>query len=369
MTETFPPEVNGVARTLRQLLRGLAGRGHQVQLVRPRQARPDRFHRREPWQQLLVRGLPLPFYRGLRFGLPSLLRLRRSWSSRPPDAVHIATEGPLGLGALFIAGRLGIPVMSSFHTNFHQYGRHYGYGVRFAIAYLRWFHNRTRRTLVPSQDVRDALARDGFLKLEILGRGVDGELFHPSRRSESLRSSWGADSETPVAVYVGRLAEEKNPDLLLRALEEFRRACPRGRTVLVGDGPAADRMRRLDSRSLFCGVRRGEDLARHYASADVMLSPSSTETFGNVVLEAMASGLPVLCFDYAAGRQVITPRRNGFLAAFGDDRAFLEETRTLAAMPMSELRALGRAARAPAPAPPGEGVVSEFETRRAAPNA
>ncbi|MEO1085884.1 MAG: glycosyltransferase, partial [Acidobacteriota bacterium] len=157
VTETFPPEVNGVARTLRQLCRGLVDGGHRLQLVRPRQP-SDPVD--APWTELLSPGVPIPLYPGLRFGLPVFRRLKRSWVDAPPDVIHIATEGPLGLHALRLGFKLGIPVLSTFHTNFHQYGAHYGYGVRLAISYLRWFHNKTRGTLVPAPDVARVLQDD-----------------------------------------------------------------------------------------------------------------------------------------------------------------------------------------------------------------
>ena len=359
VTETFPPEVNGVARTLRQLAQGLVSRGHDLQLVRPRQDEDQESAAR--WRQLLTPGVPIPFYPGLRFGLPSYIRLMRSWRETRPDVVHIATEGPLGLAALWAAARLGVPVMSSFHTNFHQYGKHYGYGMRLAIGGLRWFHNRTRRTLVPSPDVRDMLSADGFERLDLLGRGVDGELFHPSRRSTELRARWGAKDQTPVALYVGRLAEEKNPELCIRAFEAFRRARPDALTVVVGDGPAGPAMRSKDPTTLFCGMRREEDLATHYASADVLISPSLTETFGNVVLEAMSSGLPVLSFDYAAGRRLVHSGDNGILVPFGETGKFIEKAAELATMGTDRLREMGKMARITAEEQSWDGIVGRFE--------
>ncbi|MEM1182039.1 MAG: glycosyltransferase family 1 protein [Acidobacteriota bacterium] len=357
VTETFPPEVNGVARTLRQLCRGLVSQGHDLQLVRPKQ--PGDPHADAGWSQLLSPGVPIPLYPGLRFGLPVFRRLRRSWLEDRPDVIHIATEGPLGLHALRLAFKLEVPVLSTFHTNFHQYGAHYGYGVRLAISYLRWFHNKTRGTLVPAPDVAQVLTDDGFERVGVLGRGVDGDLFHPAKRSQELRASWGAGPETPVAIYVGRLAEEKNLGLCARAFAAFRKARPGAITVAVGDGPAADGMKRDDPATHFAGMRRGDDLAAHYASADVMISPSTTETFGNVVLEAMSAGLPVLTYDYAAGAQLVSAE-NGVLVPFDDSERFLTEAERLATRPVAELNALGVKARATAEEQSWGAIVNRF---------
>lgn len=216
VSETFPPEVNGVANTLGRLCQGLRERGHRLQLVRPRQA-DDTAPNDD--QLLLTRGWPLPGYAGLQWGQSSLHKLLRRWQRNRPDVLYIATEGPLGLSALRAARRLGIPVVSGFHTNFQQYSDHYGFGLltRLLTGYLRWFHNRSRLTLVPSPSQRLELQRRGFERLELLARGVDGQLFHPARRSAALRAEWGLGEDEIAVLHVGRLAAEKNLQLLTRA--------------------------------------------------------------------------------------------------------------------------------------------------------
>lgn len=379
VTETFPPEVNGVARTLRELVRGLAARGHEVLVVRPRQP-SDRVARdgagsdrpatgseadaTDPgWWEELVPGLPIPSYPGLRFGLSARRRLSRIFDRFRPDVVHVATEGLLGLSALGAADRASIPVVSSFHTNFHHYGQFYGYGrlAKPLVRYLRWFHNRTRRTLVPAEDVRAALAIEGFERLDLLSRGVDTKLFDPARRDQALRHHWGAGPRDPVVLWVGRLAKEKNPDLALRGFAELRRLWPGCQTVVVGDGPAGEALRRRDPAVRFCGMRRGIDLARHYASADVLLFPSRTETFGNVLLEGMSSGLAVAAFDYAAARTLVRHGVDGFVAPFGDEESWLQQVRALPALSFERLRRVGAAARARALEQTWGAIVSRFE--------
>jgi glycosyltransferase involved in cell wall biosynthesis len=332
VTETWPPEINGVAMTLSRLTAGLRVRGHRVDLVRPRQAGDSAGTAGESGD-LLVPGVPIPFYRSLRMGLPAAGRLRARWRAERPDVVHVATEGPLGVAALRAARTLGLPVTSSFHTNFHAYGGHYGFRLLrgAALAYLRWFHNRTRLTLVPAGDLQARLAAGGFERLAVLSRGVDTELFSPERRSRDLRASWGADDSTPVAVYVGRLAPEKNLGLAVEAVLAMRAREPALRFVLVGDGPGREALARRYPEFHYAGMRRGEDLAAHYASADIGIFPSVTETFGNVVTEALAAGLVVLTYDYAAGREHVRDGVNGFAAPFDDVAAFVARARGLVA--------------------------------------
>ncbi len=331
VTETYLPEVNGVAMTLGRLADGLAARGHRVRIVRPRQ-KHERTGRLADGQ-LLTPGLPIPRYPELRFGLPAGATLRAAWQERRPDIVHIATEGPLGLSALATARSLEIPVLSTFHTNFHAYSRHYGIGwlKRGIERYLRWFHNRTAATLVPTRELADELVRLGFRDVGVLSRGVDTVLFNPARRSSELRAAWGAGPEDPVCLVVGRLAPEKNLELAFAAFAALRADHPRARMVCVGDGPLAETLARRHPEAHFTGVRRGEDLAAHYASADLFLFPSLTETFGNVVGEALASGLPVVAFDHAAAGDLIGNGYNGQLAAPGDRTAFIAAARRLAA--------------------------------------
>ena len=330
VTETYAPEINGVAKTLGRLAAGLAARGHRVRVVRPRQkhektgALPD--------GTLLTPGLPIPRYPDLRFGLPVAGQLHRAWLAHRPDIVHIATEGPLGFSALATARRLGIPVMSTFHTNFHRYSRHYGIGwLRHSIeGYLRWFHNRTAATLVPTAALAAELGAQGFHGVGVLSRGVDTALFNPLRRSQHLRSSWDARSTDPVCIVVSRLAPEKNLDLAFAAFDAIRAEWPNARMVCVGAGPQAEALARRHSGVHFSGMRTGEDLAAHYASADLFLFPSLTETFGNVVSEALASGLPVVAYDHAAAGSLVTNGCNGWLAPPGDVAGFIAASRHVA---------------------------------------
>ena len=318
VTETYPPEINGVAQSLGRLVDGLRARGHHIQLVRPRQQTSEQGRQQPGFCEVLSAGLPIPYYPNLRLGLPARRRLRALWQNQRPDLVHIITEGPLGWSALQAARELRIPVCSDFRTNFHRYSAHYGIGrlQRLIIAYLRTFHNRTQATLVPTDELRQELARSGFENLAVISRGVDTGHFTPERRDDGLRRQWGVDDrgETPVVLHVGRIAAEKNLTALNAAFAEIRRRCPSARLLLVGDGPETGKLRSRWPDAIFTGMLRGEALARHYASADFFLFPSLTETFGNVTLEAMASGLPVVAFDYAAAREHVRHGINGLIA-------------------------------------------------------
>ena len=334
ISETFPPEINGVANTLGHLTDGLRTRGHRVQLVRPRQNADPRGAQDD---LLLIRGWPLPGYPGLQWGQSSLHKLLRSWRIQRPDVIYIATEGPLGLSALRAAGRLRIPVVSGFHTNFQQYTRHYGFNLltRVLAAYLRWFHNRTRMTLVPSASQLIALQRRGFERLQMLSRGVDSALFHPTKRSDDLRRSWGLDDQSIAVLHVGRLAAEKNLGLLCSSFRALQQTYPQRqlKLIVVGDGPQRASLQQQMPDAIFCGLQRGEELAAHYASGDLFVFPSLTETFGNVVLEALASGLGVVAFDQAAAAQHIRHGHNGALALDQDEQSFIEASLWLLAEP------------------------------------
>ncbi|MBS0544255.1 MAG: glycosyltransferase family 1 protein [Proteobacteria bacterium] len=325
VTETYPPEVNGVAMTLQRMVDGLIHRGHRVQLIRPRQDRREVAHNGSDYEEMLSRGMKLPRYDGLRFGLPAKAALVRAWSRQRPDLVHVATEGPLGWTAISAARKLRLPVTSDFHTNFDHYSEHYGVGwLRQPVAaYLRRFHNRTETTFVPTAEMARALLNQGYKRIEVVSRGVDTSLFSPARRSAALRAQWGAAADDVVLISVGRLAPEKNLPLVLRTYAAVRAMRPQARLVIVGDGPMREAVARECPEASLCGMRTGEDLAAHYASADLFLFPSLTETFGNVTLEAMASGLCAVAYDYAAAAEVTRDLENGLCAPRGDEAAFI----------------------------------------------
>ena len=345
VTETYPPEINGVAMTLGRQVADLQQRGHQIQLIRPRQNAADSPIHNAQLEEVLKIGVPIPRYAGLKMGLPAKSALVRLWQIKRPDLVHIATEGPLGWSALSAAQKLRLPVSTDFHTNFHSYSKHYGAGWlrRPILAYLRKFHNKAAVTLVPTESLRLELQAHGYRNVEVVSRGVDTVLFNPSKRDMALRESWAAQPDTQVVVYVGRVAPEKNLPLVFEAYTAMHRVNQNTRLVIVGDGPERAALQTKYPEVIFCGMRSGEDLARHYASGDVFLFPSMTETFGNVTTEAMASGLAVVAYQYAAAEALIRHGENGMIAPYDDPAKFIAAATLLAATP-TQVHALGQQA-------------------------
>ncbi|MDE2417503.1 MAG: glycosyltransferase family 1 protein [Burkholderiales bacterium] len=335
VTETYPPEVNGVAMTMGRIVEGLLRRGHAVQVVRPRQSREAVAAPPEGLDEVLAKGVPLPAYGELRLGLPSTNRLTSLWRERRPDIVHVVTEGPLGWSAVVAARKLQLPVTSSFHTNFQIYSQHYGISLlKMPIeAYLRKLHNRTQATMVPTNAMVRELRARGYQNVTLLSRGVATEQFHPEHRSQALRAEWGVGPDDLVVLLVGRLAKEKNVGLVVSAFRAIQTQLPSARLVLVGDGPLRKALEESCPEVHFAGIRKGQDLAAHYASADLFLFPSMTETFGNVVPEAMASGLALVSYDNAAAGELIVSGENGLLVPNGDDLAFVSAAVGLATNP------------------------------------
>ena len=345
VTETYPPELNGVALTVQRAVDYLRERGHIVEVVRPRQA-SDREWRAAD-DEVLVRGMPIPVYPGVQFGFPAARRLKAQWSASRPDVVHVATEGPLGWSALRAANALGISVTTDYRTHFERYSGHYGVGwlARPIEAYLRAFHNRAHMTFVSTSALQRDLASRGYRNVARVGRGIDTRLFNPQRRCEALRQGWGLGPNDLAVIYVGRVAPEKNLYLAVRAYDRIRDLRPDARMIWVGDGPARRRLERANPHHVFTGVKRGEALAAHYASGDVFLFPSLTETFGNVTLEALASGLGVVAYEEGAAAQHGRDGVNARCVACGDEAAFIAAAVALASDPQALARLRAEAPR------------------------
>ncbi|HAO58838.1 MAG TPA: glycosyltransferase family 1 protein, partial [Psychrobacter sp.] len=305
VTETWLPEVNGVAMSLGQLMHQLNLKGHQISLLRPKPNHSSALcNSSESYFQVMqdishdlqVKGVSIPKYKELQFGAPVYFKIKKHFQQLQPDVVHIATEGPLGLAALWAAKTLNITVTTGYHTQFHDFSRHFGLGIlaRPMMAYFKWFHNASQATCVPSQKTFHDLDALGFKRLYEVGRGVDLERFNPIHRSEALRAKWGAHSQHTVLLMVSRLSPEKGVDLVIKSFkalqqEQLHRVV---KLVIVGDGPDKERLESLAAGNkediIFAGAQTGKDLSEHYASADVFVFASQVETFGNVVVEAMA---------------------------------------------------------------------------------
>lgn len=327
VTETYPPEINGVAMTTQRLVQGLRARGHWVGLVRPRQ--PNDHIDADTWT---VRGLPIPNYPGMRLGLPAWRRLGRLMDQQRPDLVHVVTEGPLGWSAVSAARARKLPLTSGYHTHFDQYSSHYGlkWLMPSVTSWLDALHRRCQATFVPTPELAASLSARGIPDVRAVGRGVDTQLFHPGRRNTGLRSDWGLADDGLACLYVGRLAPEKNLQVVEQAFAAVIARNPRARMIWVGDGPALPRLRAAHPDHIFAGPRIEEDLAEHYASADLFLFGSLSETWGNVLTEALASGLSVVTYRRAAAEILIREGENGITINAGDTHAFIAAAETLA---------------------------------------
>jgi len=318
VTDTFAPDVNGVAMTLGRLVDGLRERGHRVHVIRTGGQGVD--------GETEAASIGLPGYKEVRIGLPGPFKLRKRWIKRRPDAIYVATETPLGISAVRAAKSLEIPVATGFHTNFHQYLEQYRLGglQPAAMAYLKRVHRPADVTMAPTAEVVEMLEKEGFKNVALMGRGVDIELFRPGRRDAGLRASWGAREGSPVALVVGRVAAEKNLALAMECFRRMRERVPDLQCVCVGGGPLLESLQAKHPFVHFVGVKTGMDLAKHYASSDILLFPSETETFGNVILEGMASGLVTVSYDYAASAHHVQHGISGLKAKKGDSHEYVE---------------------------------------------
>lgn len=353
VTDTYVPDINGVSFSLGRLCDGLREHGHRVAIIRSGRSHAS--------NESTVLSWPLPGYWEIKVGAPWPGELYRRWKKNRPDVIYVAIETPLGFSAAAAAIKLGIPVVGGFHTNFREYLSNYGanwVGEK-VWSYQKWFHERLDRTLVPSPDAREKLLAAGFTKVSVLGRGVDTDLFSPTRRSDALRREYGVTGDTPIALVVGRVSTEKNIGLAIRAFEKMRQLCPEMVCMIVGDGPVRSKLIRENPSVKFTGYLTGEKLAACCASCDILLFPSETETFGNVLVEGMASGMAVLGYDYAAAGWHGEDGENLLKVKKGDESAFLDAAVKLLAPP---LRAkLGTAARRTAEALSWPAIISDLE--------
>jgi phosphatidylinositol alpha 1,6-mannosyltransferase len=355
VTESFPPEVNGVAHSVLRVAEHLVARGHQPLVIAPQPAMgqpatgqpaagfpaagfPADIEHSFP--VVRVRSVPFPGYRSVRLGLASPA-IQHALLGHRAELVHLAS--PFFLGALGSrsARRLRLPVVAVYQTDVPGYARAYHWG-RLAEAaawhWLRGIHNAADRTLAPSTPSIERLAAHGVQRIWMWGRGVDTQRFSPAARSEALRRELAPDGEV-LAGYVGRLAPEKQVDLLAGVA-----ALPGVRLIIVGSGPAEPRLRRLMPSAVFLGQRRGEQLARIFASLDVFVHSGCHETFGQTIQEASASGLPVVAPAKGGPVDLVEDGVTGYLVTPGDADALTAATQRLAADPAARA-AMGRAAR------------------------
>jgi glycosyltransferase involved in cell wall biosynthesis len=353
ITETFLPNVNGVVTTLCRLLEHLRDHGHEALLVAPEGSVASYAGA----EVIPLRGVPFPAYPELRI-TPPQLGLTAQLRHFRPDLVHLAGTMALGVAGRHAARQLGVPLVGAYHTDFPAYTQHYGLGFLRALAYryLRWVHNSCAFTLCPSLATIADLRDHGFRRLRLWGRGVDTERFHPRHRSAAWRESVGAQPGERVLLSVGRLAPEKRLDLLADVLPSL----PNTRLVLVGDGPARPALeQRLGTNAHFTGYLRGAELATAYASSDLFVFPSDTETFGQVIQEAMASGLPVVAARAGGAIDMVRDGTTGALFTPGSAAELRAQTLRLVYAP-EQCAALGAAGRAAAERRSWERVMAEL---------
>lgn len=332
-SDTFLPQLNGVTRTLDRLVKAVRERGGDV--LTWTTTDPDATA--DPHVRRLA-SLPFWAYPTLRLAAPRASRVARELQAFAPTLVHAATPFGIGLSARAAARRLRLPFVSSYHTSFSAYAHFYKLGLLSGPGwrYLRWFHNAGHRTYCPTRAVQRELRSYGLKRTRLWARGVDPKGFHPSHRSQELRRQrLGAGDDAVVVAYVGRLAQEKGLDVALEAMAIAARQSPRRLVfAFAGEGPYAAVCRaKAPPGSVFLGRIEGAALSAFYASGDLFVFPSTTDTFGNVLLEAMASRLPIAAADVPPTRELLGEGRFGMLVPPGDPLALAQGILGLAADP------------------------------------
>jgi glycosyltransferase involved in cell wall biosynthesis len=346
VSDTYTPQVNGVTTVVARIADVLRAFNHEVVVVAPRYPAKGAVSN---GGELRIPSAPFPPYPAIRLSIPQFRAVARFLDDFVPDVVHVATEGTLGLTGRRYAVRRHVPLITSYHTNFPQYARHYGAGAIEPLVWkwMRWFHRPAVLTQTPGEAVRDELVRRGIGHPVVWGRGVDTTHFHPGRRSAGWRRWLAGGDDTAIVLHVGRLAPEKNIDVLIESWKAAReRVGQRATFVVAGEGPETRRLlTHLPWVRQLGFLDRGR-LADVYASADICVLPSNTETCGLVALEAMASGLAVVAADAGGFRESIAHRRTGVLVAADDVTGFAAEVLSLVIAPQRrvELAAAARAA-------------------------
>ncbi len=294
-SEVYWPMVSGVGVTLLRLADALEARGHAVRVYSATYPLPPGT----PDRPEVHRSPSVPFflYPDVQWAFPRMRDVMEDLSQFRPDVVHVATEFSLGIAGVKAARQLGVPLIASAHTNYDRYAARYGvtWALRAGWHYLRWFYGQAHRVLCPSRIYEATVHRHGVTHTGIWSRGVDPAVFSPAFRSQGYRAGFGVDPDDLLVTYIGRIAREKNLALLLQAWERLAPERGGARLVLVGRGPLEDEIRRRGIPGVHVtGLLQGPALSAAYASADVFVFPSTTETFGNSLLEAMGSGLPSL---------------------------------------------------------------------------
>jgi phosphatidylinositol alpha 1,6-mannosyltransferase len=336
---------DGVALTLNRMVGFLESRGVRVLVFAPVGKTPAFAHKGEV---VPAPSIAAPGRGEYRAALGLSRRPRERLLAFKPDILHIATPDLLGHAALRLGRRMGWPIVASYHTRFETYLKYYGLNILSPAltGLVRNFYDACREVYVPSPSMIAALRADGVkADIRLWPRGVDTERFHSNRRSEGWRAARGIGPDQVVIAFISRLVREKRVAEVAKVLARLRASGIAHQALFVGDGPERAFLEKEVPNARFEGFLSGEDLARAYASSDIFLFPSDTETFGSVTLEAMASGLPAVCADATGSRSLVVPGVTGFLAAVGDDGALFDAVARLATDPGLRCE-MGAAARA-----------------------
>lgn len=335
--------MDGPVRALNKLVAHLEKRGHEVLVFAPTSKTSYLDHAGE---LVSLPSCPAPRRPEYRIGVGLYGSAKTRLKEFAPNLIHIAAPDLGGLGALNYARRNNIPAVASFHTRFDTYPRYYGaaWAEKYLTRYMRYFYGRCQHVYPPSQSMADELLRDGIgREMRLWTRGVDSALFNPIRRDMAWRRSVGIADDEIAVLFVGRLVLEKGIDHFAKTIAATSATHPKVRAIIVGGGPELDYFRKHCPTGVFLGHQGGEDLARAYASGDIFFNPSITETFGQVTLEAMASGLPALCANAAGSLSLVDDGVTGFIS-IPDVAAFTEKLNPLVgdAALRAEMGAAGR---------------------------
>ena len=325
VTETFLPSTDGIVTRLTACIRWLHRDGHEVQIIAPDLGIYE-------FDGAPVKGVPafaFPFYRSKKFAFPNRI-VKKYMADFDPDIVHVVNPAVVGYSGVTYAKNLDIPLIASYHTHIPQYMSYYRLGK---LNWLMWWfmkkmHNQADLNLCTSQTVLEELTEKGFERMQVWKRGVDTEQFHPKQFSTDMRSTLsGGQQDKILLLYVGRLAAEKEIEKIRDILMESDRFC----LALVGDGPHRKQLEKYfaGTRTVFTGFIHGQKLASAFASSDAFVFPSTTETLGLVIMEAMASGLPVVAAESGPTKEQVTDRRNGLLYNSQDPESFKDTIRQL----------------------------------------
>ena len=339
---TYVRDKDGAVKSIYQLVSSFRKNGHEVTVWSPDVSARDNHNGLTVYS---MPSVPIPLYPDYKLGFFTN-ETRRQLNLFAPDIVHISTPDIIGREFLLYAREKSIPVASAFHTDFPSYLVYYhlGFAVKPAWKYLTWFYNNCNLVLVPNESVRLKLASYNIQNIEIWSRGIDKELFDPSRRSEQIRSAWNVGNRS-VVVYAGRFVRYKDIEVVMRVYERFMQGpyADKVRFVMIGSGPEEEKMKRRMPEAVFTGYLTGVELPVAYACGDIFLFPSTTEAFCNVALEALASGLPAVVSDAGGCRDLINRSAGGLVASEGNVCDFYEKCLELLgdSMLYKELKARG----------------------------